>query len=50
MKYISQPNRLIIWLLYILALLALSMYLYGSPIPPTTEQGLWFYHVSASIL
>jgi len=50
MKKLSQPSRLIIWILYIFALLGLSCYLYNSPIPPTSEQGLWFYSCLASIV
>ncbi len=50
MNKISQPQRLIIWLLYILSLLGISWFLYGSPIPPTAEQGLWFYSCLASIV
>ena len=50
MNKLTQLHRLIIWLLYIFALLGLSWYLYNSPIPPTSEQGLWFYSCLASIV
>lgn len=50
MNKISQPHRLIIWIIYLLALLGVSWFLFKSPIPPTAEQGLWFYSCLASIV
>jgi hypothetical protein len=50
MNKISQPHRLIIWITYLLALISISWYLFKSPIPPTAEQGLWFYSCLASIV
>lgn len=50
MSKLTQPHRLVIWLVYIFALLGVSYYLYNSPIPPTSAQGLWFYSCLASIV
>lgn len=49
MKKLTQPQRLIILVLYMFTLFGLSYYLYGSPIPPTSEKGLWFFSCLASI-
>jgi uncharacterized protein len=50
MKGITQGTRLIILILYILILLLISNYLFQKPIPPSSEQGLWFYSCLASII
>lgn len=50
MKKFTQLQRLLIFLLYIVSLFGVSYYLYKSPIPPTSEQGLWFYSCLASIV
>ena len=50
LKKLTQLQRLLVFLLYIVSLLCVSYYLYKSPIPPTSEQGLWFYSCLASII
>lgn len=50
MYKLNQPQRLLVLLSYIFILFGVSYYLYGSPIPPTSENGLWFYSCLASIV
>lgn len=50
MKQFSQLTRLVILLLYIVILSAISYFIHGSIIPPTTEMGIWFYSCIASII
>jgi uncharacterized protein len=50
MNTINQRTRFFILIIYLLLLLGISYLLYGSFIPPTSEQGIWFYSCLASIV
>jgi len=50
MTPIGQRGRLVILLLYLLGLIAASWFAVGSPIPPVTERGIWFYSALAALL
>ncbi|HEU0074561.1 MAG TPA: DUF87 domain-containing protein [Dehalococcoidia bacterium] len=50
MHQLSQQERLFILLVYIAILLTASRVVLGSFLPPTSEDGLWFYAGLASLL
>lgn len=50
MKKINQVTRLYILIVYVILLFLISYLVFGTPIPPSSEQGLWFYACLASIL
>jgi uncharacterized protein len=50
MKVMTQATRLYILIAYVIFLLLISYLLFGTIIPPSSEQGLWFYSCLASII
>ena len=50
MKNLTQQMRLVILILYILILLCISKYVFGTLLPPNSENGLWFYSGFAALL